>query len=126
VAANNDSADGSSPLPWLTLGGSVLFAAAGTALYVLGSNDHAQVTDARAATGVSSMTRREADDLVGSGDTKKLLGGIGLGVAGALAATYVVVLIAGDDGSSPESDPNLGFSLSPSPEGAAVSVQGSF
>ncbi len=124
-----DSAEGSNALPWLTLGGSVLFAAAGTAFYVLGTNDHAQVTDAegyRDPTAVSNMTRREADDLVRSGDTKKLLGGLSLGVSGALAATYVVLLIAGDDESPAESEPNLGFSLSPSPEGAAVSVQGSF
>jgi tetratricopeptide (TPR) repeat protein len=129
VAASSDSAEGSNALPWLTLGGSVLFAAAGTAFYVLGTNDHAQVTDAegyRDPAGVSNMTRREADDLVRSGDTKKLLGGISLGVSGALAATYVVLLIAGDDESPAESEPNLGFSLSPSPEGAAVSVQGSF
>jgi hypothetical protein len=72
------------------------------------------------------MTRKEADDLVSSGDSKKLLGGIGLAVSGALAATYVVLLIAGDDEGPTESEPNLGFSLSPSPEGAAVSVQGSF
>jgi tetratricopeptide (TPR) repeat protein len=130
AAVDNDSAEGSSSaLPWLTLGGSVLFAAAGTAFYVLGSNDHAQVTDAegyRDPTSVSNMTRREADDLVSSGDTKKLVGGISLGVSGALAATYVVLLIAGDDESPPEAEPNLGFSLSPSPDGAAVSVQGSF
>jgi tetratricopeptide (TPR) repeat protein len=117
----------SSVLPWLTLGGSVAMAAVGTTFYFLGTSDHGKVTDAPGfgGGGVSSMTRREADDLVSAGDTKKLIGGISLGVAAALAATYVVLLVSDDEG-SPEPAPSLGFSLAPSPDGAAVSVQGSF
>jgi tetratricopeptide (TPR) repeat protein len=123
----SDSSQGSHVLPWLTLGGSVAFAAVGTTLYLLGASDHNQVTDAQGygdPTAVSSMTRREADDLVSSGDTKKLLGGISLGMAGALAVTYVVLLVT-DEG-SPEATPSLGFSLSPSEHGAALSARGSF
>jgi tetratricopeptide (TPR) repeat protein len=41
-----DSEPPSQVWPWLTLGGSVAFAAAGTAFYVLGASDHAEVTDA--------------------------------------------------------------------------------
>jgi tetratricopeptide (TPR) repeat protein len=128
VDSNHDGSQGSHALPWITLGGSVAFAAVGTTLYLLGASDHNQVTDAQGygdASAVSSMTRREADDLVSSGDTKKLLGGISLGVAGALAVTYVVLLVT-DDQSSPEATPSLAFSLWPSEHGAALAAHGSF
>jgi tetratricopeptide (TPR) repeat protein len=121
-------ANESSVLPWITLGGSVALAAVGTTFYILGASDHGKVTDAPGfgdPNAVSGMTRREADDLVSAGDTKKLIGGISFGVAAALAATYVVLLVTDDEG-SPEPAPSLGFSLAPSPHGGAVSVQGSF
>jgi tetratricopeptide (TPR) repeat protein len=126
----HDTAETRSVLPWVTLGGSILFAAAGTTFYLLGASDHSEVTDARGYnddSGVLQMTRREADDLVSSGDTKKLIGGISFGLAGALAATYVVLLVTGEEHSSePEPGPSLGFSLAPSPGGSSVMVQGSF
>src|SRR5688572_13619877 len=81
-------AEEDSSLPWWVLVGSIAFAAAGTTFYLLGASDHGKVTDAEGfgdPDAVSSMTRREADELVSSGDTKKLVGGIGFGVAGALA-----------------------------------------
>jgi tetratricopeptide (TPR) repeat protein len=120
---------GESPviLPWLTLGGSVLFAAAGTTLYVLGASDHGNVTDAQGygdANAVVDMTRREADDLVSSGNTKKLLGGVSFGVAGALAVTYVVLAVTGSERSSEESSAVL--TVTPSLRGGAFSMQGSF
>jgi hypothetical protein len=121
-------AEESNVLSWLTLGGSVAFAAIGTTFYVLGAGDHSEVTDARGfgdPTVITPMTRRDAQDLVDAGDTKKLIGGISVGVAGALAATYVVLLVTGDE-SRPESEPSLGFSLLPSPDGTSVAVQGSF
>jgi tetratricopeptide (TPR) repeat protein len=126
-----DTGGTSSVLPWVTLGGSVAFAVIGTTFYLLGASDHDKVTDARGygdEDAVSPMTRREADDLVSSGDTKKLIGGIGFGLAGALAATYVVLLVTHDDESASEPEPaqNLGISLAPSTHGAALSVQGSF
>jgi tetratricopeptide (TPR) repeat protein len=126
-----DTGGTSSVLPWVTLGGSVAFAAIGTTFYLLGASDHSKVTDARGygdQSAVSTMTRREAGDLVSSGDTKKLVGGIGFGLAGALAATYVVLLVTQGDESSSEPEPaqNLGLSLAPSTHGAALSVQGSF
>jgi tetratricopeptide (TPR) repeat protein len=129
-AAANDERP-SSVLPWVVLGASAAFAAAGTTFYLLGASDHSKVTDARGygdPSAVAAMTRREADDLVSSGDTKKLVGGISFGLAGALAATYVVLLVSADDESSPEPTPGpaLGFSLAPSRDGTSVLVQGSF
>jgi tetratricopeptide (TPR) repeat protein len=129
-AAANDEPSGSA-LPWVVLGGSVAFAVVGTTFYLLGASDHSKVTDARGygdPSAVAEMTRQEADDLVSSGDTKKLMGGISFGLAGALAATYVVLLVSADDESSPEPTPGpaLGFSLVPSRDGTSVLVQGSF
>jgi hypothetical protein len=112
--------------PWVALGGSVVFAAVGTTFYVLGISDHNQVTDAEGygdPGAVSDMTRSEAEELVSSGDTKKLVGGISLGLAGALAATYVVLLVTGDD-PGPSEQPSLAFDLSP--HGSTVMLQGSF
>jgi hypothetical protein len=121
----------SSALPWVVLGGSAAFALVGTTSYLMGASDHAKVTDTTGyadPSSVAEMTRKQADDLVRSGDTKKLIGGISFGLAGALAATYVVLLVSADDESSPEPAPGpaLGFSLEPSRAGASVLVQGSF
>jgi hypothetical protein len=129
-AAADEEPSGSA-LPWVVLGGSAAFAVVGTTFYLLGASDHSKVTDARGygdPSAVSEMTRREADDLVSSGDTKKLIGGISFGLAGALAATYVVLLVSADDESSAEPTPGpaLGFSLAPSRDGTSVLVQGSF
>jgi len=121
----------SSALPWVVLGGSAAFAVVGTTFYLMGASDHAKVTDTPGyadPSSVAEMTRKQADDLVRSGDTKKLIGGISFGLAGALAATYVVLLVSADDESSPEPAPGpaLGLSLEPSRAGASVLVQGSF
>jgi tetratricopeptide (TPR) repeat protein len=130
AASPGDTRETPSVLPWVTLGSSIAFAAIGTTFYVLGASDHGKVTDAPGYAddgAVVGMTRREADDLVSSGDTKKLIGGISFGLAGALAATYVVLLVQDDEPSSEsEPGPSLGFSLSPSRDGTSVTVQGSF
>jgi tetratricopeptide (TPR) repeat protein len=115
-------------LPWLTLGGGVALAAVGTTFYALGVGDHGQVEDADGygdPNVVSSMTRREAEELVSSGDTKKLVGGISLGIGGALLATYVVMLASGG-GSEPAPSAPVAFSLSPDGSGGSLSLQGSF
>ena len=117
-------------VPWLTLGGSAVFAALGTTFYLLGKSDHDEVTGARGfddGAAVSEMTHQEADDLVSAGDTKKLIGGISFGLAGALAATYVVLLVTRDDESTPEREPrpSLGLSFAPVRGGAGVLLQGS-
>lgn len=126
-----DAEPSGSVLPWVMLGGSAAFAVLGTTFYLLGASDHSKVTDARGygdPNAVAEMTRQRADDLVSSGDTKKLFGGISFGLAGALAATYVVLLVGTDDESSPEPTPSpaLGFSVEPSRDGTSVLVQGSF
>jgi hypothetical protein len=131
VADGPSDEEASSAWPWVVLGGSAAFGVIGTAFYLMGASDHSKVTDARGygdPNAVSELTRRKADDLVSSGDSKKLVGGISFGLAGALAATYVVLLVSADDESSPERAPGpaLGFSLEPSRAGASVLVQGSF
>ncbi|HKO93509.1 MAG TPA: tetratricopeptide repeat protein [Polyangiaceae bacterium] len=120
------AAKGPNYWPWAALGGSLVFGAVGTTFYVLGVSDHNQVTSAGGygdPNAISDMTRSEAEELVSSGDTKKLIGGISLGVAGALAATYVVLLVTGDDSKASE-QPSLAFDLSP--HGSSVMLQGSF
>jgi tetratricopeptide (TPR) repeat protein len=128
ASRTSGDAPSGSALPWVMLGGSVAFAGVGTALYLMGARDHDEVTNARGfgdPSAVSEMTRREADDLVESGDTKKLAGSISFGLAGALAATYVVLLASADDEPA-EPGPSLGFSLEPARDGTSVLVQGSF
>ena len=113
-------------LPWVVLGGSVVAAATGTAFYLMGVSDHNKVEDAPGfgdPTAVTPMTHHQAQDLVDSGKTKKLVGGIGFGVAGALAATYVVLLVT-QDRPAPSEGPSL--ALDWSPRGPSFSVQGSF
>lgn len=86
-------------VPWLLVGGTLAFAAAGSTVYALGVRDHAQVTglpeygkgDVPAA-----MTWRRANALVDSGNTKKVTGGILLGLGGALGITTIAMLLARD------------------------------
>lgn len=126
TAERADAAEGASYWPWVVLGGSVASAAVGTAFYLMGVSDHHEVTGAPGfgdPSTVTPMTRRHAQDLVDSGDQKKLIGGIGLGVAGALAATYVVLLIS-DDRPSADEGPRL--ALDWSPKRSSLTFQGSF
>jgi tetratricopeptide (TPR) repeat protein len=119
--------ESSSVLPWLMLGGAVAFAAGGTAFYLMGVSDHHQVTQARGfgdPDAVDFMTRRRASDLVDAGKTDKLIGGIGFGVAGALAATYVVLALTGDHGAPEEQ--HVAWSVAPARSGGSIAVHGSF
>jgi hypothetical protein len=123
-SAGTEDKHESSVLPWVVLGGGVASAVLGTTFYMLGVSDHHKVTSAPGygdPTQVSSMSRKQAQDLIDSGDTKKLVGGIGLGVAGALAATYIVILATSDHPAHSE-QPSLALGVGP----GAVSVQGSF
>jgi tetratricopeptide (TPR) repeat protein len=131
AASEPDAGEHGRALPWVVLASAGLFTAVGTTFYLLGASDHSKVTNARGygdSSAVTDMTRRQADDLVSSGDTKKLIGGASFGLAGALAATYVVLVVSADDESpaEPAPAPSLGFLLAPSPDGASVLVQGSF
>jgi hypothetical protein len=121
-----DAPRGPSYLPWVVLGGSVAAAAVGTTFYLMGVSDHNKVENAPGfgdPTAVTGLTQHQAQDLVDSGKSKKLIGGISFGVAGALAATYVVLLIT-DDRPSASEGPSL--ALDWSPRGPSFSVQGSF
>jgi tetratricopeptide (TPR) repeat protein len=82
--------------PVLTLGTGILLAGLGTGLYLDGARDHDEVTGAPNygdAPRPSPMTEVEAQRLIDSGDTKKLIGGIGLGIGGTLIATHVVLTV---------------------------------
>lgn len=116
-------------LPWATLGGSVAFAVAGVTFYALGASDHDRVTslpqygDGRS---VANLTRREADDLVSSGDTKKLVGGVSFGIAGALAAATAVLLVTRGTWSGPEQAPELELRAQATHDGGGLLVRGMF
>jgi tetratricopeptide (TPR) repeat protein len=121
-----DASAGPSALPWVVLGGGVVFTTVGVSLYLLGASDHNKVTDARGygrADAVVPMTRAEAEDLVSSGDTKKLIGGIGLGLGGALLTTYVILLATSGSSAAPE---DVAFAVAPTSGGASMSLAGSF
>jgi tetratricopeptide (TPR) repeat protein len=123
--ADDGEPGGPSALPWVVLGGGIAFTTVGVSLYLLGASDHNKVTDARGFgqdDAVVPMTRSEAQDLVSSGDTKKLLGGIGLGLGGALLTTYVVMLATGSSGGEHE----VAFGVAPAAGGANMSLTGSF
>lgn len=118
-------------LPWATLGASVACLTAGTTLYLLGASDHGRITDSRGyddPDGVSPLTERRARDLVSSGDTKKTLGGIGLGLGGALLATSVVLFVTdpGAGAAAHGATRGLRLALTPGPSGGSVDLSGSF
>lgn len=119
-------------LPWATLGASVACLTAGTTLYLMGAADHGRITDSRGyddPNGISPLTEARAHDLVSSGDTKKTLGGIGLGLGGALLATSIVLFVTGESDAPAAHgarDPRLGVTLAPGPSGGSVGLIGSF
>lgn len=103
--APGPEADPSSTTIWslATLGTGIVFAGLGAALYLDGAHDHNEVTGAPGygeITGSSSLTEVEAQALIDSGDTKKLLGALGFGIGGALITTHVVISLwqASDSG----------------------------
>jgi tetratricopeptide (TPR) repeat protein len=85
--------------PLATLGAGILFAGLGAGLYLDGAHDHNEVTSAPGygdPREPNRMTEVEAKALIDSGDTKKLLGGVGLGLGSALIATHVVLSVWGE------------------------------
>lgn len=114
-------------LPWLSLGGGAVLAGVGATFYVFGMRDHDQVTSAKGYGSTSSvhpMTRSEAQSYVDAGDTKKRIGGIGLGLGGALLATSAVLFLTGGNSAEPETTTRL--SLEPSPTGVVATYGGRF
>jgi tetratricopeptide (TPR) repeat protein len=80
--------------PVATLGAGILLAGLGAGLYLDGAHDHNQVESAASYGDVRQphpMTEVEARALIDAGDTKKLLGGVGLGLGSALIATHLVL-----------------------------------
>lgn len=97
--------------PLATLGAGLLLAGLGAGLYLDGAHDHNEVTNAPGfgdASGSSNLTEVEAQNLIDSGDTKKLIGGIGIGVGSALIVTHVAITLwRSGDAEKPEAGAEL-------------------
>lgn len=114
-------------LPWATLGGSVAFIAAGASVYALGAHDHEKITEQPGYGHPDvpvSMTWKQASALVHAGDTKKLMGSIGLGLGGALGAAALTLFLSQSHAEPKE--PALAVEPAPLPGGGALSVAGTF
>jgi hypothetical protein len=103
--------------PVIVLGSGVLVAVAGGVAYAMGASDHGKVTNS-AGYGtpgqVNTMTEAQARQLVQSGDTKKLIGGIALGVGGALLVTSAVLFGIGPSHGRPTKETGVvAFGLAP-------------
>jgi tetratricopeptide (TPR) repeat protein len=124
-----DSPSSGSFLPWVALGAGVLATGLGTTLYVLGVRDHDRVTSAPGygdPGGVHPMKRSEARDLVAAGDTKKVIGGIGLGLGGALIATGAALFLSGKSEPPAHDTSALHLVVDPGPQKLSLTVSGSF
>lgn len=118
------TADSNGWVPWVTLGGGSVIAAAGGVFYFLGARDHSRVTDAQGygdPMAVSSMTRAEADELVDSGRLEKQIGVAGLAAGGAMVVGYIVWRLVDD----PEPQ-NATPAVTPSASGVTLTLTGSF
>jgi tetratricopeptide (TPR) repeat protein len=128
-SAGSEQRSGVSPLlKWGALGGGVVLAGVGGTLYYLGARDHAEVTNTAGygdPSAVYPMTRAEAQALVDSGETKKIIGGIGIGLGGALIVTSVVLFVTGAKSDGAEKSA-LSFELAPGPRALAASLSGRF
>jgi len=112
---------------WLSLGGGAAITGVGIAFYALGVRDHAQVTGATAydnPSAVHPLTHAEARGYVDAGTTKKVVGGIGLGLGGALLVTSALLFLSGQSSSSGQ--PNASLSVSPSQGGLFAAYGRSF
>ena len=96
AAAQTDGSSVRGTLAWGALATGVVLAGLGATVFYLGMQDHNRVTSSPGygdPAAVNPMTLPEARALVDSGDWKKLAGGIGLGVGGALLATSAALFI---------------------------------
>ncbi|PIE18033.1 MAG: hypothetical protein CSA65_06265 [Proteobacteria bacterium] len=113
---------------WVIGGIGVAAAGAATALFLMGKADHDEVEDAKGrAAPVIPMSRVEAQALKDSGDTKKLVGVILWGVAGAAIISSALLFIfdrGGEKAEAKDSSPTL--SASPLPGGASVGFSVTF
>jgi Tetratricopeptide repeat len=125
--ASHTASGSSTVLPWVMLGTGVVVTTFGATMYVLGAHDHDSVKSAPGygdPQQVDSMSRAKAQDLVDSGTRKKTIGGIGLGVGGALVVTSFVLFLS--NSSSETSDRGVAFAVGPTPGGGAVALNGRF
>jgi hypothetical protein len=87
-----------SVVPFVGMGLGLTAIATGAVFYLLGVRDHDQVTSAPGYGSpgeVVPLTEARARDLVDSGRTRKLAGGIAMGVGGAAVVASVAALVAG-------------------------------
>jgi tetratricopeptide (TPR) repeat protein len=106
-------------VPWAGLVGGVALGALGATFYLLGSADHAEVTDAPGfddPDSVTTMTRSRADAWVRSGDTKKAIG-VASASAGAALIVGSIVWWLVDPGHPSSSSTRLEVTLNPSETG---------
>lgn len=124
-----EGGESGSVLSWVALGAGVLATGLGATFYVLGVRDHDRVTNAPGyddASGVHPMKEREARALVSSGNTKKIVGGVGLGLGGALIATSAVLFLSGMKEAPARDATALSFTVDPSPGHVSLAVSGRF
>lgn len=78
-------------LPWLALGAGVFLVGTGGSLYLDGAADHREmrVAPTRVNDASGSLSDAEVRSLDDAGDTKKLIGGISMGLGSALIAAHV-------------------------------------
>jgi len=117
---------------WVALGAGVAATATGTVLLVSGAHDHQQVTSAPGfgdPLAVDPMKQREAQDLVDAGHTKKVAGGILLGVGAAALVTSATLFVLDDLAGAGRETSREHLSLQCAPElagGATLSLRGRF
>jgi tetratricopeptide (TPR) repeat protein len=114
--------------PWVVLGAGAVATGVGATFYALGMADHDKVTSAPGyddRSAVHPLTRAQAQAYVDSGNTKKLVGGIGLGLGGALVATSVVLFVSGSATASTQSERAV-LDVTPTVGGLVASYRGSF
>ena len=112
----------------LTIG--VVSLAAGAVAYALGMSDHNKVTSS-AGYGmmgqVDPLTEGQAQALVDSGKTKKLLGVIGMGLGGALVATSAALFMFGSHSETPAKESGkVAIGIAPMGDGGRLLLQGRF
>lgn len=114
-------------LPWAGLAGGVALGAVGATFYLMGASDHAEVTDSTGfdePDAVANITRRRADDLVRSGDTKKAIGVASASVGAALVAGSIVWWLV--DPAAPAADARAGLDVALDPRRPGIHYRGVF
>jgi hypothetical protein len=116
--------------PRITLGAGIVATAAGAVVYLLGVRDHDKVTSSPGygmPAQVDPLSQVEAQRLVDSGNTKKLIGGITFGVGAALVVTSAVLYAIGDGHGAPNKEAaGVTVGMAPSRSGGQLLLEGRF